>query len=265
MASPYSRPGDRIGNAIIWLYFTYRRHRTYFRALPFTDAVVFMVNDLIKRRSLKLTIVNQIPLRLRTATSDCDVAAGSLVDDEYARIDCSNPSVIVDAGANIGTSAIAFARRYPQAKIFAIELEAENFHLLTLNTQPYANIVPIRAALAATAGDKTVLDRMTGPWGYTIAPTSAPTGATGQQVPGLTLDGLMQAHALEKIDLLKIDIEGGEKEIFETGGAWLDHTDVIAAELHDRICPGCDRAFYLATSAYRHFEKHRDKVIAYRT
>jgi FkbM family methyltransferase len=55
--------------------------------------------------------------------------------------------VIIDAGANIGLSALFFANKYPDAKIFAIEPEETNYKLLELNTKPYNNVCLIKAAL----------------------------------------------------------------------------------------------------------------------
>ena len=55
--------------------------------------------------------------------------------------------IVLDAGANIGASAIYFARRYPNARIFALEPEQENYDLLLRNTHRYHNIIPIKAAL----------------------------------------------------------------------------------------------------------------------
>lgn len=47
------------------------------------------------------------------------------------------------------------------------------------------------------------------------------------------------------IDLLKLDIEGAEKEVFLHGSEeWLDQVDVIAVELHDRLEPGCRAALH---------------------
>ena len=43
--------------------------------------------------------------------------------------------------------------------------------------------------------------------------------------------------------LIKLDIEGGEKALFETAASGLTSVDFVFAELHDRILPGCTAAF----------------------
>jgi hypothetical protein len=71
-------------------------------------------------------------------------------------------------------------------------------------------------------------------------------------------------YNLACIDILKMDIEGGEKNVFEAAGDWIDRVNCITIELHDKICMGSDRAFYLATKAFRRFLKDDDRVTAYR-
>lgn len=52
-----------------------------------------------------------------------------------------------------------------------------------------------------------------------------------------SMNSLMETHTFESIDFLKIDIEGGEKEIFnsEADLSWLKTVKVIAIEIHDKF------------------------------
>jgi hypothetical protein len=52
------------------------------------------------------------------------------------------------------------------------------------------------------------------------------------------------------VDLLKIDIEGAEREVMEESGAWINTVAVLMIELHDDIKPGCSKAFYEATEGF---------------
>jgi hypothetical protein len=60
---------------------------------------------------------------------------------------------------------------------------------------------------------------------------------------------MMEMH-LDRIDILKIDIEGAEKEVFESSSKWIDKVSVIMTELHDQIRPGSARAFSEATQGF---------------
>ena len=53
------------------------------------------------------------------------------------------------------------------------------------------------------------------------------------------------------IDILKLDIEGSEKEVFSAGFEnWMPKTKVIIIELHDAMKPGCSRAVFAAVNKY---------------
>jgi hypothetical protein len=56
---------------------------------------------------------------------------------------------------------------------------------------------------------------------------------------------------VEHIDILKLDIEGAERELFNLGAeAWLGAVGQIIIELHDRFVPGCAFAFYAKIANY---------------
>jgi FkbM family methyltransferase len=144
-----------------------------------------------------------------------------------------SPSTIVDAGAHIGMTSILFALRYPRARIIAIEPESSNFAALVKNTAPYKKITPIQAALWREDGE------------VTLGPSDAhPKGAFQivengrRRVRALKMDTLMRETGTASIDLLKVDIEGAEIEVFESC-PWIRNVRVIAIELHDRVRPGC--------------------------
>ena len=198
---------------------------------------------------------------LRTTTLDLQVAGTCLVDQSYSSIKIIAPAVIIDAGANIGASSVYFARRWPGAKIIAIELERENYDILVRNTARFENIIPVNAALWGSKGTKTIQDRLTGSWGYTVSETSNKTISTGQQVECVTVVELIERYNLPHIDLLKMDIEGSEKNVMENSGGWIDKVSVITAELHDGICEGCSASFQQATRGFARLEKNDKKVV----
>ena len=136
--------------------------------------------------------------------------------------------------------------------------------MLVKNTNRYKNIVPIKAALWGSNCTRTVQNRFTGAWGYTVTETTNKTEPPGQQVNCITIDSLLKDYHIDRIDILKMDIEGGEKEVLERAEGWSGKVKIISAELHDKICIGCDRAFYLATKEFTRFEKFAEKVTAYR-
>jgi Methyltransferase FkbM domain len=51
------------------------------------------------------------------------------------------------------------------------------------------------------------------------------------QVPAITIEQLCNQYGIERIDLLKLDIEGAEEQVLENG-AFLARTEHIIIELH---------------------------------
>jgi FkbM family methyltransferase len=144
-----------------------------------------------------------------------------------------SPNTIVDAGAHIGMASILFALKYPRARIIAIEPEPSNFAALIRNTSPYKMITPIQAALWQEDGE------------VTLGPSDAhPKGAFQvvengrQRVRAITMETVMRETDIHSIDLLKVDIESAEIEVFESC-PWIRNVRLIAIELHDRVRPGC--------------------------
>lgn len=193
---------------------------------------------------------------LRLHTSDTEAFDGVIRKREYEVALANTPDVIVDAGANIGLAAIWFASRFPNARIFALEPEPSNYELLCRNAAPYPGIVPIQAALWSESGTIGLTDPGTGHWGFRSV-----AGATGNiGVAAVSITDLLARYGVDQIDLLKIDIEGAELEVFSTSESWIGRAGVIAAELHDRLAPGASHAFEAATADYpvrwRHGENH---------
>jgi FkbM family methyltransferase len=154
--------------------------------------------------------------------------------------------------ANVGLSAIFFANLFPEARIIALEPESSNFEMLAANVAPYPKITPLRAALWHENKRISLVDPGLGKWGFIThdETESAFAGTPNGLVQALTLDRLMDDYGLDHIDLLKLDIEGAEREVFDTPGAWIDRVDAILVELHDRLKPGCSRNFYVATRGF---------------
>jgi FkbM family methyltransferase len=195
-----------------------------------------------------------IRFRLRSGTSDVSVFNCVFVWNEYEWAFARPPKVIIDAGGYIGLSAAYFAMRYPAAQIIAVEPSQANYDLLLKNTAGFKNIHPIRAALWTHGGSLTLTDPGCDAWGFRVRDVQAAgdpeAQPVGEVVPAVTVPDLIAQFGLDQIDLLKVDIEGSEKELFADSRAWIDHVDAICLELHDRFKPGCSRSFFAAVGDF---------------
>jgi FkbM family methyltransferase len=196
------------------------------------------------------------PVQLRLRTSDVTLFSEILLDVQYDWELPSRPGVIIDAGANIGLTSVFYANKYPQATIIAIEPERSNFEILRQNTALYPNIIALRAALWNEDRELNIVDPGDGRWDFWSFRTSTPgtsgTPAERGLVRGLTVDRLMMDNGINYVDLLKLDIEGAEKEIFESPAGWIDRVGALAVELHDRFKDGCSDAVLAATGDFEH-------------
>jgi len=191
------------------------------------------------------------PLRLRLRTSDVSTFQQVFLDEEYALELSRQPNHIIDAGANIGLTSVYFAERYPEARIFSIEPEGSNYKLLESNVEPFPNVRPMKAALWKEDTLIDLVDPGLGHWAFqTQGSGSRAQGNPLGSVPGVTVESLMNEHGIQQLDILKMDIEGSEKEVFETSERWIDRVGVLIVELHDRFRPGCSRSFYAATEGF---------------
>lgn len=169
---------------------------------------------------------------------------GKELSDLYGRLTRSGKTpLIVDAGANIGASAVYFASSFPQARVVAIEPERSNFELLTANTAGLA-VECLHAAVAAAAGTVNVVDPGQGFWGYRTSATAGPARAM-HAVDCVTINEIFERNAEAVPFIAKIDIEGSESELFAANTEWVERTPVIIIELHDWLMPGTanSRAF----------------------
>ncbi len=201
------------------------------------------------------------PVRLRLGSSDVWVFWGVFFRNHHAvKLDPA-PRVVVDVGANVGLTTIDFARRFRKARVLAVEPEAKNFALLEKNVRRYRRIEPVHAALwsanepVAFSNGDAEFDSFR--FGRSEADRS-------DSVRGVTLDRLMDEHGLERIDLLKIDIEGAERQVFADPSAWIDRVDVMIIELHDFLMPGCESVVLPALKDFGFQRRRRIHVLAAR-
>jgi FkbM family methyltransferase len=230
----------------------YLRVVSFVRLVKGTSVLTALKVSIVSRFSWRHDLnikVNNYDILIRPRSSDLSVALSSL-GNEFLILEKifskDFAGLIVDAGGYIGTAAIKFSEMYPKAKIITIEPSTENYRLLEYNIRKYPNIIPIKAALVSCDEMKvTLLNRGTGQWGYTVIhePLDRPDAELIEEIETITLHGILAKVEQSEIGILKMDIEGAEKEIFCKAGPILRETYAVFVELHDRIVSGCSAAF----------------------
>lgn len=167
---------------------------------------------------------------LRPFAGDIFVLFEVLMDQCYnipdVMLDPGKVGVILDCGANIGIASLFLASRYPNAHIYSIEPNSENFELLRRNTNSMPSIVPIHGAIVGCPRKSVHLTADKAAWGNAITEKKV-----GPEVPAFTIDQICNNYQLSRVDLLKMDIEGTEKEIF-ANGSFMRRVSFVIIELH---------------------------------
>ncbi len=186
---------------------------------------------------------NDLEFLIRRSSSDLKVFRTIIIEEEYKSALSSLPQNgkekinIIDAGANIGMTSIFFAAHRDNVNIVAIEPDSSNFSMLEQNIKlnKLNNIIPTRCALWTKSSDLKVVDsfRDGENWSLSVEEISKPEA---DSIKGVPLKEIMGLGSMSSVDLLKIDIEGGERYLFHSDDFLhvLNHSvKSLVIEIHD--------------------------------
>lgn len=229
------------------MYNKIKKLTKYFKAFGFINTLKYSILSFLNFKRLVKFELNNFNIFLRTQSTDLKASYQNLFDefDELKNfIDKSFDGLVVDAGGYIGISSIKINLLFPKSKIIVLEPNSENFEVLKQNVEQFLNIKPFNVALSGKHSKEIILnDRGTGEWGFSTAELNDTNLKKNSSVKCLNLERILLDNANNKIDLLKLDINGAEKEIFELNYDILKDIDLIYVELHERIMPGSFQVF----------------------
>lgn len=154
----------------------------------------------------------------------------------YLELEKEDP-IIVDAGAHIGMSVVYFKMLFPKARIMAFEPVSENFEILKKNvTDNQLTNVELYQAVVAPKSGRITIQEPTGEGAWKSGAGIISRGWKGIQVGkeiGVEAVGI-QEILKEKIDLLKMDIEGMEYEVVRNMGPNIGNVKNMIIEVHPR-------------------------------
>lgn len=155
-----------------------------------------------------------------------------LIEFYHELVRNGNTPLIIDAGANIGASPVWFSLNFPGAHIICFEPDGGNFDLLKRNTTNL-NISSFFGAVGAVDGKAELHDPGQGEWGYRTTKNDQGT------LKMFSMFDICEAAIKDGMApfIAKIDIEGGEGELFSANTGWVDRFQLIIIELHDWFLP----------------------------
>lgn len=126
-------------------------------------------------------------------------------------------SFLIDVGANIGNHSVYLARYFD--RVYAFEPNPRTFELLKINARIAANIHPVNVAISIAAGTVQLREQRGNNGQSAVFDAAMDAGRDDReflyhQVESKRLDDVVPRH--DKCYLIKIDVEGHEKQVLES-------------------------------------------------
>lgn len=175
-------------------------------------------------------------LRFQGRREDWPGVREVLIDDEYSFIkqiiQPARELYILDLGANIGSFAIRFFSEYPLSQIASVEPAFDTFQILESNRKlnPRYKWHALNYAVWSKKLSLNILRKNISA-GHRVV-----EGSGSETIQGVTLSCLLEILNWNHIDLIKMDIEGGEAEVVPFALDVFRITETLIIEIHtDRI------------------------------
>ncbi len=145
--------------------------------------------------------------------------------------------IIIDCGSNTGASSIYFKLTYPKSKIIGLEIDKNNFLHSRKNVETnQLDIDIINEGISCDNGFGNIINPEEENNAYQIQKeTKALSG-----IPLISIDTVLKTYFNDDKYfpyIIKIDIEGGEEDLFQKNTNWINYFPMIIIELHDWLMP----------------------------
>jgi len=193
----------------------------------------------------KLSIFN-ITYDITVGNGDLNLIYYTNVKREYMQVEGFVPkkgAVCLDVGANIGGTSLAWYGMENKIIIYAIEPHPETYinllRNIRLNNASKA-IIPLNFAACQHNGSLEMFISNKG--SMAMRPGDYQWNGKNVMLKSKRIDSIVDDEAIQKLDILKIDIEGFELDALEGGRKTLDITERIVLEYHSpKLKQGCQK------------------------
>jgi FkbM family methyltransferase len=178
----------------------------------------------------------------------------------------SRCETVIDLGANIGLAALYFANQYPASRVFAVEPNPANYALLNVNLQALVDSGRCQTFNAAIWGRETLLvaNPLPSPERYNCFSVREilPEEHCPTPLKGMPMVDLVAVSGFTTVDILKVDIEGAEVQLFRGNLDWLERVRALLIEFHDESRQESDFDAIMRRYHFRIHEETRHTVLA---
>jgi FkbM family methyltransferase len=188
------------------------------------------------------TILSGAPTELKTKLGtitiqtplDALIFKETVINDCYQLTSLKDPQVIVDIGAAYGDFSWYAKKLHPSAQVIAYEPDPFHTALLNKNIVPLGCMVKQEAVGGSGQIEMILHSDHTQSSAHTVKGISP---VSTHQVTSVTLHDALKEY--DSIDLVKIDCEGAEKEIFDhTNPEIFSKIKRFSIEYHEFVVPG---------------------------
>jgi len=198
-----------------------------------TDAGLLPVDDTVTLR-FKAPVRGDV--RLRSASSDAYTLQEIMIRQVYSGLRAWVPEcrTIIDLGANIGLASLYLATLYPDSHIVAVEPFTDNVGILRGNLSRLIQTGRVSVLQAAVWSRSTKLEfaSLPDPGAYDSVTMLECDEESASPVMGMPAGEIINRSGFDQVDILKVDIEGAEVQLFEGDTSWLKKVANIAIEFH---------------------------------
>ena len=192
-----------------------------------------------KKQILEVKMRDRRNFFIRGGYNDFHMFHRIYMRDEYhvSAIPSGGCRCVVDVGANVGMFSIRMSEI--TRRVIAYEPFPENFAWLERNVGTRSNVTPICKAVAGKPGILRLYlpinDALSGVYS-SFQEMGGLMSKSFEKVPAITLDQLFAEHAIDRCDLLKIDVEGQEYDIlYATSDTSFERIHRIHGEYHNVV------------------------------
>ncbi len=192
---------------------------------------------LVRRLALRHGISGRpagVHVRLSPGVGDWIVLRGVWVHQDYFHPGLTRCRTILDVGANIGLAAVWLKGLAPEAAVACVEPDPRNAPLARLNLAANAVAAPVLPYAVAPHAGRARLG-LAADTGLSALEGVGPNAGAHRrfvEVETRRIADVLDALGWARVDLLKLDVEGLEPDLFADGRDWLPRVERIVFELH---------------------------------
>lgn len=182
--------------------------------------------------SLKLKTWEVINLRKRNKeVSDIDIIAEIFINNDYNLENIVwEDMTIVDIWWQIGIFSLYASKYVKNWKIYSFEPLDENYSLLKKNSENSKSIIPLNMAVSSKTGESKIYISDDNVWGHSMIKSD---NKKFQNIKTISLQDIFEQYEIDIIDLLKVDCEWQEYDIFfNLPDSYFDKINQIYMEVH---------------------------------